>query len=57
MKNRPEMFGEKTLYYTIDELLPLVDLFDSEEEFTEHFIDSILFLETEGLKNKAAENK
>lgn len=57
MKNRPEMFGEEILNSTIDELLPLVDLFDNEEEFMEHFMDSILFLETEELKDKTKGNK
>jgi hypothetical protein len=57
MKNSREMFSKKTLISTIDELLPQVDLFDSEEELVGHLMDSILFLETVKLKNIADEGK
>ena len=56
MDNNSKIVCEKILDCTIDELLPLIDLFNSEEEFMECFINSILFLEKEELKNKAKTN-
>ncbi|HQZ25356.1 MAG TPA: hypothetical protein PLD18_08655 [Flavobacterium sp.] len=57
MDNNLKILCEKILDCTIDKLLPLVDLFDSEEEFMECFINSILVLEIEELKDKAKTKK